>query len=124
MSRHLLRYILVGGLGAAIHIAVLTAFVEIAKFEPVFASIVGFLVSLTCSYWLHAIWSFDTAQQQHRKASVRYVVVSVMGLCLNTLIMFLLINGFGLWYLIAQAIAAVLVPIHNFLLNFYWTFEH
>ena len=112
-----------GGLGATIHIAILSAFVEIANLEPIYASVLGFLASLACSYWLNALWSFSTVKQQHRKASVRYVIVSVMGLCLNTLLMFLLINVFGLWYLTGQAIAAVLVPLHNFLLNFYWTFE-
>lgn len=53
----------------------------------------------------------------------RYTVVSVMGLGLNTLIMFCLVNGMGMWYLLGQAIATLIVPIHNFLWNFYWTFK-
>lgn len=30
----------------------------------------------------------------------------------------------GMWYLLGQFIAAIVVPLHNFLLNFYWTFKN
>jgi putative flippase GtrA len=120
---NLFRYILVGGLGATIHLSILLALVEIAGSEPLPASVIGFLFSLLCSYWLNAIWTFSSPQQEHRKTSVRYIAVAVMGLCLNMFIMFLMVNVLGVWYLAGQGVAAVLVPIHNFLLNFYWTFK-
>lgn len=123
MNRSFLRYAIVGLLGAAIHISILTILVEWAHLDPIVASVVGFLVVLTLSYWLNTQWSFEQSQQSHRKAIFRYSAVSVMGLCLNTLIMFCLVNQLSMWYLIGQATATLIVAAHNFLLNFYWTFK-
>ena len=123
MNRSFLRYAIVGLLGAAVHISTLSILVEWLHLDPIASSVMGFLVALTLSYWLNAQWSFEHSQQPHRKAILRYTLVSVMGLCLNTLIMFCLVNGLGMWYLFGQAIATLIVPIHNFLLNFYWTFK-
>jgi putative flippase GtrA len=124
MSRSFYRYVIVGLLGAVSHISTLTILVEIGRFHPVLGSILGFLVALGLSYWLNCYWSFEQSKQPHQKAIFRYIVVSVMGLCLNTLIMFGLINWAGMGYLLAQMIAAVVVPFHNFILNFYWTFQN
>ena len=123
MNRIFLRYAIVGLLGAAVHISILNILVEWAHWDPIVSSVAGFLVVLTLSYWLNVKWSFEHSEQSHRKAIFRYTLVSIMGLGLNTLIMFCLVNGLGIWYLLGQAIATLIVPIHNFLLNFYWTFK-
>lgn len=114
---------MVGGLGTVAHLSTLYFLVEGTGSEPLLASFIGFLASLFLSYWLNATWTFGAVRQQHRRALLRYFAVSVMGLCLNTLIMFLLIKILGLWYFASQIVAAVLVPFHNLLLNTYWTFE-
>ncbi len=124
MNRSFWRYVTVGLLGAMSHISTLTVLVEWFGVSPIAGSIIGFVVALSSSYWLNAKWTFDQVPKQHRQAIVRYIIVSMMGLCLNTLVMFCLVNGFGMWYLQGQFIAAILVPLHNFLLNFYWTFRN
>ena len=123
MNRSFWRYVIVGLLGAVTHTSTLIILVECFRVNPIVSSVAGFLVVLTLCYWLNVKWSFENSEQSHRKAIFRYTLVSVMGLCLNTLIMFCLVNGLGIWYLLGQAIATLIVPIHNFLLNFYWTFK-
>jgi putative flippase GtrA len=123
MNRSFGRYVVVGLLGAVAHVSTLTLLVEQFRVNPIVGSIAGFLVALSLSYWLNARWTFDHVSKQHRQAIIRYTTVSVVGLCLNTLIMFCLINWFGVWYLIGQLIAAIVVPLHNFALNYYWTFN-
>jgi putative flippase GtrA len=123
MNRSFWRYAVVGLLGAVSHLSVLGILVERCGVDPIVGSIAGFLVALGLSYWLNALWTFDASPQPHRQAIVRYTCVSVMGLCLNTFIMFCFVHLFGQWYVLGQAIAAIVVPFHNFLLNYYWTFK-
>lgn len=52
----------------------------------------------------------------------KYVIVSLSGLGINLLIMFLLVNLLGVWYIWAQVIVIIVVPISNFTLNRYWAF--
>jgi putative flippase GtrA len=123
MTRSFWRYAAVGGAGAAAHFAILTLLVEGFAANPVVSSIVGFVIVFVVSYWLNVQWSFDLAPKQHRQAIVRYACVSILGLSLNTVIMFCLVSRLGLWYVLGQTIATIVVPIHNFLLNFFWTFK-
>jgi putative flippase GtrA len=123
MKRSFWRYVLVGLLGAVAHLSTLSILVERFGVNPIAGSVAGFLVALTLSYWLNSRWSFNQSPQQHRQAIIRYTCVSLLGLGFNTLIMFCLVQQVGMWYFLGQAIAAVIVPLHNFLLNFYWTFK-
>ena len=116
------RYALVGILGTAIHFGVLAALVEWFSFDPVLASGIGFVVTLIVSYGLNFAWTFSSTAR-HRTALPRYVVVSVFGLGLNTLVMHLAVRVFGLWYIAGQALVVLLVPATNFVLNRSWAFR-
>jgi putative flippase GtrA len=123
MNRSFRRYVFVGIMGTLAHVSTLSVLVEWFKFEPIVGSVTGFLVALILSYLLNAKWSFDQVSKDHRQTLVRYTAVSGIGLCLNTSIMFFLVNQMGMGYLQSQVAAAIVVPLHNFILNFYWTFK-
>jgi len=118
----MLRYAIVGVLGTAIHFGVLAALVEFGGVEPVLASAAGFIVTLIVSYVLNHRWTF-ASPARHRTAFARYTAVSVLGLGLNSLIMYLAVHVFGLWYILAQALVVMVVPAVNYLLNRSWTFK-
>ena len=50
-------------------------------------------------------------------------MVSGIGFIGNFLLMFLMLNILGLWYMFAQILTALVIPLMNFLLNKYWTFS-
>ena len=76
MNRSFLRYAIVGLLGAAVHISILTILVEWAHWDPIVSSVAGFLVVLMLSYWLNVKWSFEHSEQSHHKAIFRYTLVN------------------------------------------------
>lgn len=117
----ILRYAVVGALGTAIHFGVLVALVELTAVDSVLASAVGFLVTLIASYVLNHRWTFES-RTPHGAAFRRYAAVSLLGLGLNSLIMYLAVHVFGLWYVVAQALVVTVVPAVNYLLNRSWTF--
>lgn len=117
----ILRYAVVGVLGTAIHFGVLVALVEWAAVDAVLASAVGFFVTLMVSYVLNHRWTFES-RAPHGAAFGRYAAVSLLGLGLNSLIMYLAVHIFGLWYILAQALVVIVVPAVNYLLNRSWTF--
>ncbi len=116
-----LRYAAVGALGAAVHIALLVGAVEGLGLHPVAGSVLGFLGALAVSYRFNRHWTFRS-DAALAGSLARYTAVSLLGLLLNTGLMVALM-GWARWpYLPAQAVAAVLVPICNFLLNRHWSF--
>lgn len=122
LARQFTRYLAVGGLGTATHLAILAIAVELFKQSPIVGAIAGFIGALSISYILNHQWAFES-QRAHTNSLWRYVVVSLGGLALNTGMMMTLVHYFHWWYFTAQLSVIMIVPISNFLLNRYWTFE-
>ena len=122
LNRGAFRYAVVGVLGTAIHFGVLAALVELGAVDPVLASAAGFIVTLIVSYVLNHRWTF-ASPVGHRTAFIRYTAVSMLGLGLNSLIMYLAVHVFGLWYIAGQALVVAVVPAVNFVLNRWWSFR-
>jgi putative flippase GtrA len=123
LTTKMMRYGVVGLLGTSIHFGILFACVEFLHQNPIVSSTIAFAVVVIISYLLNYKWTFQS-KQKHRYTLPRYVMVSVMGLWLNGTIMLVTVNIFGWFYLIGQLCAAFMVPISNFLINYYWAFRH
>ena len=116
------KYFVVGILGTVTHLSLLYFAVEFLHMPPLLGSSAAFVVVVVQSYLLNRNWTFQS-DRGHGSALPRYLAVSGMGFVGNLTIMFVMFNILGLWYMLAQASAAVVIPVMNFLLNKYWTFS-
>lgn len=121
MAPRLVRYGFAGGLSFLTHLIVLVALVEAGDIDPVLATMCGFLASVVVSYLLQHWWVF-LADVPMREAFPRFLLVTAVGLAINSLIMGLGIRVANLHYLLVQIVAFVAVPVSNYLLNRSWTF--
>jgi putative flippase GtrA len=115
------RYLVVGLLGTVTHLCLLYIAVEFVGMSPLPGSGAAFIWVVIQSYLLNRNWTFQSIRG-HNSALPRYLAVSGIGFMGNLLIMYVMLDIFGLWYMLAQASAAIVIPIMNFLLNKYWTF--
>jgi len=115
------RYCVVGGLGTLLHFGATIALVEGAHVAPVPASIAGFLLALAVSFVLNRSWVFRSTAQP-LQSGMKYTVVSVTGLALNTLIMTAITVWLGWNYLWGLALVVAVVPMTNYTLNRRWAF--
>jgi putative flippase GtrA len=121
LTRQIVRYLMVGGLGTVTHLAILAFCVEVLGWSAIAGTIAGFLGALSVSYWLNHRWVFES-NSPHANSLWRYVVVSLSGLVLNSGMMSALVHYLHWWYFTAQLSVIFIVPITNFILNRYWTF--
>ncbi|GGG19301.1 GtrA family protein [Paenibacillus aceti] len=117
-----IRYGLVGIIGTLIHTVVLTLCVELFVFPAVLATIIGFALSLIASFRLNTVWTFTKSAGSNLNF-VKYTLTCSVGLLINVAIMYLVVDIFEGWYLLAQFIAIIIVPIFNFTLSKYWVFK-
>ncbi|MCD9024484.1 GtrA family protein [Cohnella silvisoli] len=118
-----IRYGMVGGLGTLLHFGILILLVESIKMTAVVSSVIGFIIVLAVSYYLNRYWTFSTRiMESHWRNFMKYCVVSLFGLLLNTAIMYVTVELWHIRYLIGQAIVILVVPASNYLLNRSWTF--
>ncbi|CAO3437149.1 GtrA family protein [Azospirillum doebereinerae] len=119
--RQFLLFALVGGAAAVVHYGTLIALAEGLAVTPVAASAAGFLAGGVVSYALNYSHVFHS-ERSHAPTAARFVAVATVGLTLNSAILWALIHGAALHYLLAQVIATGLVTAWSFAANRYWTF--
>jgi putative flippase GtrA len=115
------KYVISGGLAAAVHFLVLVALVEKVELDPTLASAIGFCMAIFVNYTMQYHWTFQSVGS-HKTIFTRYVVVTFMMLGVNTVIFWGLYEKLGLMYLLAQAIATGTVMLLNFTINKNYTF--
>ena len=116
------KYIVVGILGTATHLGLLYVTVEFFFFSPLLGSSTAFVWVVIQSYLLNHNWTFQS-DQKHACTLPRYLIVSGVGFLSNFLLMYFMVNVLEIWYMTAQILTALVIPIMNFLLNRYWTFS-
>lgn len=123
LQTSLIKYGLVGLLGTALHFGLLVALVELAGARPVLASAAGFVVVLLVSYELNRRWTFNRAAPGARLHTfAKYAATSLMGLGLNTAIMYAAVDVLALPYTVGQAGVTLVIPVFNYIMNRTWTF--
>ena len=113
-------FAIVGGVGTAVHFALLAASVQLLNAPPILGSMAGFIAGGVSNYLLNYHLTFRS-DGQHLGTSLKFLVIALAGLGLNTLIMYFAIQW--LHYLLSQVIATTIVLFWNFLCNRYWTFR-
>jgi putative flippase GtrA len=111
----------VGVVGTAAHFAILVILVQFVAINPVVASMIAFPVAALINYVLNYRLTFRSSNPHHT-ALPKFLTVSAVGFCLNTLIM----AAATVWlhYLSSQVLAALVVLAWNFVCNRIWTFRN
>ena len=120
--KQFLLFSVVGAVGTSGQYAVLILLVEVSRQNPVLASTLGFLVGALINYILNYRYTFKS-DKPHRETLAKFLVVAAIGACINTGLMYVLIEAISLQYLIAQLLATAAVLAWNFFANKFWTFQ-
>lgn len=115
-------YLVSGGIATAVHYAVLVALVELSGLSPAPSAAIGTLCGACVSYLLNRRTTFRTSSAGHGHAVPRFTAIVLLGAFLNGVLVWLGVNILGWHYLLAQALAIVLVVGLTFRLNRIWTF--
>lgn len=89
----------------------LTLSVEIFKFFYPFGVALGALLGALTNFFMNRHWSFQAHDKPLKGQMVRYLVVSVGSLGLNTVGVYLITENFGVFYLYSKLMIAVLVGV-------------
>lgn len=111
----------IGAIGTAGHYATLITLVEALRVAPLPASTLGFIVGALINYFLNYYYTFASTQS-HRDTMLKFALVALLGAIANSTVMHVALSWFGLYYLLAQILATIIVLLWNFIVNKLWTF--
>ena len=109
-----LRFAVAGVLGFFIDYGCMVLFAEAFHMHYLLATALAFLISVVVNYLLCAYWVFQGADTKNGGVKAGFLITSAIGLGLNELIMYLLVDLLHIHYMIAKLIAVVLVMIWNY----------
>ena len=111
----------VGAVAAVVHFGVLVGLVELGAVDPVPATLAGYIGGGVLSYRLNRRHTYRSARP-HREATWRFAAVAFVGFLLTGLLMHVLVQRFGVPYLIAQVATTGLVLVWSYVAHKLWTF--
>ncbi len=111
----LLKFGVVGGIAFIIDYLVLFTCTEFLGIYYLISSLISFSVSTVFNYIASIRWVFDVDQKKSRsKNFVLFIIFSVIGLCLNQLIMWFGVDTLHIYYMLVKIGATAIVMIFNF----------
>lgn len=87
------------------------------------ANAIGFCLAATSNYFLNRIWTFRSHNPEMLIEFSQFFGISLIGLGINTLILWLIVNNTRLNFYLAKLFAIGFVTIWNFAANSYFTFH-
>ncbi len=118
-----LRFIMVGATATFTTYLILIFLVEIWHMNVIEASVLGYLAGIAVNYKLNYGFTFRS-ERQHRIVIPKFIFVALVGLLLNTGLMFVGVNWFGVHYILAQLAAVAVVLVWSFTINRLWVFTN
>lgn len=120
----LVRFGLVGASGYVVNLGVFALAVHAAGVNYRAAAVVAFLVAVANNFAWNRQWTFSDARGGHAGfQAARFVVVSVAAFLFSLAVLEVLVAGFEVKAVVAQAIAIATATPLNFLGNKLWSFR-
>ena len=115
LIKQILKFGVVGTLAFVIDYGLLYALTEFGHIYYLVSSIISFSVSVIFNYILSIKWVFDVQKKQGVKEFITFIVLSVIGLIINSVLMYVMVDLMNIHYMIAKIVATIIVMVYNFI---------
>ena len=118
-TEHLLVQIfnfgVVGVIATIIDFGFLYLFRDICQLPLVLSNTLSFCISVIFNYFASMMFVFDVDENKSKKRNfILFVFLSVIGLIINDVIVYVVTEMLGVYYLLSKIIATVFVMVFNF----------
>ena len=114
LLKQIIKFGVVGLTAFLIDYSLLYIFTEYFGIYYLYSSIISFTVSLIYNYILSIKWVFDVTKKQTAKEITIFVILSIMGLGINQLVMYVMVKWLKIYYMITKIVATGIVMVWNF----------
>lgn len=117
------RYSIIGAFCACQNIAILYFLKSILNLHYIFATIIQMIFVNSIGFYLNKRYTFKTRINNFWHELWKYHTVMFSGFLTVLVLMYLLVDILGIWYLHAFIIVTIIMTLFNFLMHKKWTFK-
>ena len=116
---------LVGGIGVGVNLGLLYILTDFLGIWYILSQGIAIAISITNNFFLHRYWTFknEIIEPKTLERYVKFFIVSVIGMTIQLVLTFGLVENYGLYYLSAAVLSIIVASAFNYLVNRKWTFE-
>ena len=115
LFKQLFRFGIVGFTAFLIDAGLLYILTDFLHIHYLISSVISFIVSLIYNYILSIFWVFDVKKKQTYKEVLLFTILSVIGLGINQLVMYVGVDFLNIYYMLCKIMATIIVMIYNFI---------
>ena len=119
----LLKFCAVGGSGYVVNLCVFALSVKVLDAHHLVAATLAFVVAVSNNFFWNRHWTFRARSGHAGFQAARFFAVSVVAFLFAAAVLELLVSGFGVDEVMAQAISIVAATPLNFIGNKMWSFS-
>lgn len=122
-----LKFGVIGIAATITHVTAFIVWIEMVGMAPLWANVAAFFTAVMVGFIGHFFWTFrdhGVAEMGRWKAALpRFIVVSLIGLGLNSVSIYMVVNVLSMSYWYAVVVMVTAVPICMFTLSKSWVFS-
>lgn len=117
LFKQILKFGLVGGIAFVIDYGLLILLTESFGINYLISSAISFSVSVVFNYLMSIFWVFDVKDSSRNQGQnfIVFILLSLIGLGLNQLLMWVGSDLLGLFYLLTKIAATAIIMVYNFI---------
>ncbi len=113
--KEFIKYSFVGGICTLLDFLILYLLTTLGGVHYLISSTISFALGVILNYLLCTFWIFSIHRvKNHPTEFLYYVLISLVGLGINTILMWVFTDTLGLWFMLSKLIAAGITLFYNF----------
>jgi dolichol-phosphate mannosyltransferase len=118
MHYQILKYVCVGSVVVAINVSLLYSFTEFFHIYYLVSAVLAFGVAFLVSFFLQKFFTFkDVSTGRVASQMARYLSLQLAYVCVNAILLYMLVEYLGVWYILAELIIALGLAIATFIIS-------
>jgi putative flippase GtrA len=113
--KHIAKYLIAGGTAAGVDLIMLHVFTDWLGIWYLYSATLAFFLALGISFTLQKFWVFKNRScEKIKRQAIMHFSLGAISTGVNAGLMYLLVSGLNLHYLLAQIIGGALIAVVNF----------
>jgi dolichol-phosphate mannosyltransferase len=120
-----IKFSIVGGIGVLVNMGILYIFAEYFHIVYLISSLFAIELSIISNFLLNDYWTWGEREKKkfYQRLIQYHIMAGITAFLANWLLLVLLTEVFGIYYLISNLIGIGVGMLSNFILNDIWTFH-